>query len=118
MLRALSTRLYDRIFVRENVLKTKVNLLEQKVKSSDFYWDDYIDTKISLYKEFGIDTTNRYVDALGVNNFVYDAIFKHSNNPKHFAIATKWMVGVIRRNPGEANYLDTYANILYKSWKT
>ncbi len=62
------------------------------------------------------DTTNLFIESIDINNFAYDAIFKHSTNPEHIKIGLKWMEGVIRRNP-EPNHIDTYANLLYKSGK-
>ncbi len=54
-------------------------------------------------------------DAIEINNFVWNDIFLHSNNPDHFRFAIKYMKDVIRRNPMEYNHYDTYANILYKA---
>ncbi len=102
-------------FVHENVLRTRVNALKALIRNSDQYWSEYIKYNIELIDKYGTDTTNKFADAIDINNFVFDAIFYHSTDPAHFKIALKWMEGVLRRNPEEPNHIDTYANLLYKA---
>lgn len=53
---------------------------------------------------------------MALNNDAWD-VFLNSNDKEILKKALKWMESVIRRNPNDANSIDTYANLLYKVGK-
>jgi thioredoxin-related protein len=106
---------YGKSMAEEIDLLVKVSLYEYLAQKKNKNWSEYIKYNISKIERFGTDTTNAFVDATVLNNFAYSAIFLHSDDPKEVNKAIKWMEDVIRRNPKDANHIDTYANLLYKS---
>ncbi len=102
-------------FIDENILTARVQALRILTRTDDKKWPEYIKYNIELIERYGTDTTNSYVDATVINNFVFNGIFLHGNDPEHYEKGLRWMEGVIRRNPKEANHIDTYANLLYKA---
>lgn len=53
------------------------------------------------------------VDPAGINNLAW-TIFTGSNNKPELEQALNWSKMVTQKTPGDANNLDTYANLLYK----
>ncbi len=104
---------FDDEFLNKNILNARVQALKILTSANEKFWPDYIKYNIQLCEKYGLDTSSAFVDANYTNNFVYDGIFMHSR-PLQISIGLKWMEGVVRRNPNEANLLDTYANLLYK----
>jgi thioredoxin-related protein len=105
---------YNKQYADEIVLDAKVRFYEYLAKRYNKNWPEYIKYNIEKIERFGTDTTNSMVDATALNNFVFDAIFYYSTDTSEMNIGLKWMEGVLRRNPKEANNIDTYANLLYK----
>ncbi len=103
----------NREFIEENILRARVQALRMLTETNNKYWSDYIKYNIKLIDVYGTDTTNAFVDANIVNNFVWD-IFIHSSDSHQLAFGLKLSEGVIRRNPNQPNNIDTYANLLYK----
>ncbi|NLU94874.1 thioredoxin family protein [Chitinophaga sp. Ak27] len=64
----------------------------------------------------GIDTTND-IKLAGINNFIYNYIFTHSDDPSILQKAIGWMEIIVNSSPKNYNWLDTYANLLYKTGK-
>jgi tetratricopeptide (TPR) repeat protein len=64
---------------------------------------------------FGVDTSGMNIAA--TNNMVYSTMFKHCNDRAILEQASKWIKLVCEAQPGEQDYLDTYANVLYKLGK-
>jgi tetratricopeptide (TPR) repeat protein len=67
--------------------------------------------KIAIY---GLDTSAW--GRLGTNNMIYEIIFSYSTDKKVLNIGIKWMQAILRNEPTSPTpqYLDTYANLLYK----
>lgn len=106
---------YSRKIAEEIVLNAKVVLYQYFAEKLNQHWDKYIKYNIEKIEKFGTDTTNRFQDATLINNFVFRGIFKHSDKKEEMVKGLRWMEGVIRRNPTDANHIDTYANLLYKA---
>ncbi|MEP7374614.1 MAG: DUF255 domain-containing protein [Chitinophagaceae bacterium] len=92
----------------------RASLYEYFAETKNKYWSKYIRYYIKKVERFGTDTTSGFEDSQRLNNFVFTAILFHSDDKKEINIGLKWMEGVIRRNPKDANNIDTYANLLYK----
>jgi hypothetical protein len=107
---------YGSLIARKIDLQVKSSLYRQLAENTNHYWKEYI--KYNLERlESDYDTTHpqiQFLDALQVNNFVFNAIFYHSNDTQQMKSALRLMEGVLRRNSKDANNIDTYANVLYK----
>jgi thioredoxin-related protein len=109
---------YNKKHAEVIVVKAKARFYEHRATRYDTNWPEYIKYYIEKVEKFGTDTTSGFVDATQLNNFVFDAIFFHSNDLKEIETGLRWMEGVIRRNPKDPNNMDTYSNLLYKAGKT
>ncbi len=101
-------------FVDENVLRVRVATLNVLKDENSEYWSEYIKRNIELISKYGTDTTRPEYDAILLNNFIFNGILTHSKQVAN----CNWFEmdgGVIRRNPNNANHIDTYANLLYKA---
>lgn len=96
----------------------KASLFEYFAQNKDKYWPEYIRSYIDKIEKNGYDTSHpqiQFLDVILINNFVFNAIFYHSDDKDQINTALKWMEGVIRRNAKDPNNFDTYANLLYKA---
>jgi thioredoxin-related protein len=75
-------------------------------------WTNIVKYSILEKERYGIDTSG--MGRLYLNNFVYEVIFKHSNDRAALNKGIKWMeqINHIAVTPG---HLDTYASLLYKA---
>ncbi len=102
---------------RRNVLRAKEKWYLYRTDKYDADWDKYIKYAIQRIEKYGMDTADVWEDN-NINGVAWDGIFLHSNNRRQLKVAIGWMKEVVRRNPGQANYIDTYANLLYKRGRT
>ncbi|MBC9934078.1 thioredoxin family protein [Chitinophaga qingshengii] len=89
------------------ILNNKINWYK-----SNKYWHKYI-----LYQTEKIDKNGIQPDIFEssqINNFVFDFILKKSNDKLILKKACSYMKEVVNNNPGIVEFLDTYANVLYK----
>ena len=75
-------------------------------------WSEIIKYEIRKIEKYGLDTVGILNVALA-NNVLWD-MYIHSNDKAVLKKACKWMGMIVKVQP-EANYFDTYANLLYKS---
>ncbi|HLX91070.1 MAG TPA: thioredoxin family protein [Puia sp.] len=78
-------------------------------------------SKRKLWKdcaEAAFELMHRYderVSNIDMNNIIWEDIFEHCRDRRMLSEATKWMRNLINTNENNETYLDTYANLLYKS---
>jgi hypothetical protein len=75
-------------------------------------WNNVIKYNIEQLESEGLDTVG--MAAVGINNLSYNVIFQHSNDPYALNKAIGYMELILKNNPTRDNWLDTYANLLYK----
>jgi len=80
-------------------------------KKQGQYWSLFISCKIDQVTNY----FNFEKDADAINNIVYYDIFVHSDDVNHLNIAINWMKNLIEKNPKKFEYIDTYADVLYKA---
>ena len=78
------------------------------------YWNEYIRNRIKQFEEFRQDTDFTPAGIVTLNNVCYNEIFLHSENKQQLATSIRWMSIVIDKSPKVFEYVDTYADILYK----
>ncbi|SDE85523.1 Thioredoxin-like [Mucilaginibacter pineti] len=76
-------------------------------------WPNIIRYTIEKKDKQGLDTAG--LGAAYLNNFVFDVIFKHSNEMYALHKGIQYMEMLLKNNPGDENAIDTYANVLYKA---
>jgi thioredoxin-related protein len=77
------------------------------------YWPEHIKYLITYIEKYGPKNDNGgKFEALYFNNNAWD-IFIYSNNTAELNMALKWSLRAVTIDP-EVNWIDTYANILYK----
>ncbi len=107
---------YTKKDAERNVINGKVKwfkYLVDKDKKVGTYWPQYMDVLVEQIEKYPPDTT--FWGDISLNNIVWNAIFLHSTNPDYINKGIKWLEGIVRRNPTDGGYIDTYANLLYKS---
>ena len=82
-------------------------------KKDSSYWPELIRARTAEILFFRYDT----VASQGsfINSSVYLEYFQHSDDPEEIQKAVNWMKNVVAKTPDKFEYLDTYADILYKS---
>ncbi len=68
--------------------------------------------------KFSVAFLNRYGEQIGpsgINDITWSYLFKYSTNDKILQIALEWSKRVVELSPNNYKYLDTYANLLYKT---
>ena len=79
-------------------------------------WNEITKYTIMKMDKYGFDTSG--LGKAFVNNTLYLNIFAHSNNRKELQKAADWMRGIVSGNPDDREFIDTYANLLYKLGKS
>jgi thioredoxin-related protein len=75
-------------------------------------WELYLKSLLSYLKEYGED-----VNAIDMNNFAWD-IFEHCTSPEDLAFGLSYSLRSLMTNEKlNPEFIDTYANLLYKSGK-
>lgn len=92
-------------------------ILEEKIKWYEGKKDtlEIIKYTVEKIERYGLDTAGFGKAAL--NNFIYYSIFRHSDDNATLSKACQWMELIIKSEPDNAAFLDTYANVLYKMGK-
>lgn len=90
------------IFVDEIVVRTQLAMLQGEHK-----WADMAKVAGPYFEKF-----ERNLSPLFINGIAWD-VFLHLDDQTALRNALKWSAGVIQREP-KPDYLDTYANLLYK----
>jgi len=99
---------YNKEFADRTVLDGQLHWYSEK-KS----WQEVVGLTLKKIDKYGLDTTGEVSIAL-TNNIMYDVIFMHSNDSVALKKAIGWIKAICELKPGDADYLDTYANLLYK----
>lgn len=97
-----------------NVEYAERTVLNAKLRWYDYKkdWPEVIKYNIKKIEKYGLDTAGWGKAFL--NNTIYYTIFMHSNNKVDINKGIKWMEIIINARPNNPQYLDTYANLLYK----
>jgi len=105
----------------ETVIKQKYNseYAMRTITGAQLRWYEYKKDTLNLIR-YNLQRIDRYgIDTLGfqkmaLNNFIYYFIFRHVTDKTILMKAAGWMELLVRSEPGNAAFMDTYANVLYK----
>jgi thiol-disulfide isomerase/thioredoxin len=76
-------------------------------------WHNLAICHVTEIDQFGLDTVG--VNAGFFNNMIWIDFFEHCTDSVLLNRAITWMEGLIKNSPSNPEYLDTYANLLYKA---
>lgn len=102
---------YKKQYVERNIIEAQLRWYSYK---SD--WKMLAQLNIQKIEKYGLDTANwgKY----SINNMIWDVFFKHCNNLQELSKAIGWMEVLLKLEPYYVNFIDTYANLLYKVGRT
>ena len=75
-------------------------------------WPEYTKYLVLFQENFGSKTNNDAMAALVLNNYAWD-VFQYGHDKEELSKALSWSGKAVMMHP-TANWMDTYANILYK----
>lgn len=76
-------------------------------------WDNLAKYNILKIEKYGLDTT--VWGAVDLNNMIWNVIFKHSNDKNIISKGIEWAELLVKKDSTSKDWLDTYANLLYKA---
>ncbi|QJB39077.1 thioredoxin family protein [Chitinophaga oryzae] len=79
-------------------------------------WDSTIKYQIIQIDQLP-STQYNVIQAAAINNFIWDIVLKHSKDSFSLTRSCEYMENINAQYPNNAQFLDTYANTLYKSGK-
>jgi len=102
---------YSRDYAERTVLGAQIRWYEARK-------DSLAQLKYQVMKidQYGLDTAG--FGKLAINNSAYYLIFRHSKDPVVLNKGIQWMEVLLKAEPNNAYFLDTYANLLYKTGRT
>lgn len=76
-------------------------------------WENIVKYEIEKIELNGLDTAG--LGKTMLNNLIFNVIFQHTTNPVYLNKAIGYMEQLLRSEPNRDTWIDTYANLLYKS---
>jgi len=76
-------------------------------------WENVVKFEIEKIEKKGLSSAIK-TSTLGINNLVFDVIFKKSNKTEYLLKGAEYMEALLKINPDRYGWIDTYANVLYK----
>lgn len=105
---ALVTKRYDKNTAKRVTIDQQISYYRNQED-----WNNVAKYEIEKIDMFGLDTAG--MGKTAINNLVYDVIFQHVDNPVYLQKAIRYMEAILTLEPDRDAWVDTYANILYKS---
>lgn len=76
-------------------------------------WAQLVKLNILKVEQAPIDTSA--IGKILINNMIFEVIFTHGTEKKDLQKGIDWMRKLLHYSPEDCNFLDTYANLLYKA---
>jgi tetratricopeptide (TPR) repeat protein len=108
-IRSEIARKYNRSYADRVILNAQVRWYGSQRKVDTAMLVKYVIKKMDKY---GMDTIG-FGRAL-TNNMIYEVVFRYSSKNAALNEAIVWMKRILVAEPDNADFLDTYANLLYK----
>ncbi len=100
-------RKYNNDYAERNILNGQLRWYAHKHQ-----WKELAYYNVKKITTYGLDTAGNGVAY--TNNMIFSVIFMHSDDKATIERAIEWMKIICAVHPEEQDYLDTYANLLYK----
>jgi hypothetical protein len=96
-------------------LRSERAMIEAKLQWYEFKKDTAMLIKYNVLKidKYGLDTAS--FGKMAINNIVYNLIFNYNTDHSILEKAAGWMAAIVKVEPANASFWDTYANVLYKA---
>jgi thioredoxin-related protein len=98
---------YSKEVAARNILNAQLRWYEEKRD-----WPKVVKYTIQQKERYGLDTAG--IGKSMLNNLIWELIFQHSNDKAALNKGIAWMELLIQAEPDQPEWLDTYANLLYK----
>jgi thioredoxin-related protein len=106
MLSTISSK-YNAAIGERVILDSKISWYANKED-----WHKQVTYYAEKVSNYGLDTAG--LGKLYINNFIWNIIFKHIDDPALLLKGSQWMEILINAEPSSPEGYDTYANLLYK----
>lgn len=105
---------FNRKLADESLIGPKIDWYKQHKE-----WDQLIGVETEKIEKYALDSSGSVKKdwVLPLNNILYDYFFEHGTNQQSMKKAVEWAKLMTETVNNEPDYLDTYANLLYKSGK-
>lgn len=107
---------YNRYHAKRVILFSKARFYNYRTQKYNRNWPQYIEYNLQVFEKIKTDTSNYFRD-YDVNAFLYNDVFFHCNDIKQLKRGIRLMSDIVKRRSDNVGYLDTYANLLYKTGK-
>jgi thioredoxin-related protein len=107
-IQSIISRKYNKQFAKRTILNAQIKWFENKKD-----WRQVIKYNIKMIETYGLDTMG--IGKTLLNNMIYYTIFMHATKKSNINKAIKWMEALLKSRPNDPAFIDTYANLLYKS---
>lgn len=117
-LRAVISKWYDSYYGERVIQDGKFRWYGWLVhdKKRNEFWPQLIEVDIEkLKREWDVQMLRNFSATTDVNNICYTDIFQHSDDSSQLKLAVKWLKELTEFNSENADALDTYACLLYKT---
>jgi thioredoxin-related protein len=102
---------YNADYAMRTVLAAQIRWYEYKKDSNEL-----VKYNVEKVEKYGLDTAG--FGKIELNNMIYYILFRHSNDTAVLGKAIKWMDVIVTSEPDNPAFLDTYANLLYKTGRS
>lgn len=96
---------FNSSYAQRNIVNAKIKWYGAKKD-----WNEWAKYTVQKVEKYGPGPLGLNVDAW--------SLFLYSNDKKTLSAGIKWINSLLKQDPENAAYLDTYANLLYKSGET
>jgi len=76
-------------------------------------WEKMADLNLEKWEKYGFDINSGF-EMVMVNNTIFEVIFMHCKNKSTLDKSIAWMKLICAKSPHRNDFMDTYANLLYK----
>jgi thioredoxin-related protein len=103
---------YNKHYAEETLINAKIEWYKQ-LKD----WQELIAAETEKIEKYAIDSSGHLISSWiePVNTINYEYIFLHSADKSVLMKAATWAKMVVDNKPDDPDYIDTYANLLYKA---
>jgi thioredoxin-related protein len=99
---------YGKSYAERAILTAKIKWYNEKHE-----WEEIGKLNLVKLEKYGMDTSG--IGKTILNNIIFETIFLHCHKKETINKAIIWMEQILKSSPNDPFYIDTYANLLYKT---